>query len=336
MKHKKTHQRYKVCQYDNVDKNEWDAFIKNNRMGYVYHLYDYIIVSEYEEKNLSFVIRDIITSEIIMIIPLYLDINNTLYARYGFIVKNDLPKHYHIKLCNFFQSYVKQLIDLVHANNFFIEFPSLTEMNYPGQKNSMINPSLYFGFAPLIRYTWIVNLSKPIELIIADCEETTRQAINKFSKTDQYIFCELSKEETNNFAKNFIALSHATYQRSKSLAKSQVYYNHIINELDEQYRKVYYIIDKKDNSILTSAIIMIYKQTAHYSLGASVNEKPPGISKYMFYLIMLELKLMGITYFETGGAYPYLSRGNKLRGISDFKKCFGTFLHYIHMGKFII
>lgn len=38
-------------------------------------------------------------------------------------------------------------------------------------------------------------------------------------------------------------------------------------------------------------------------------------------------------YFETGGAYPFL-RDGKYKGLNDFKKCFGTFIHPIYKGEY--
>ena len=39
-------------------------------------------------------------------------------------------------------------------------------------------------------------------------------------------------------------------------------------------------------------------------------------------------------YFETGGTYIYLRNG-KSKGLTDYKKCFGTFLHPIYMGSYL-
>ncbi|GHV69800.1 hypothetical protein AGMMS49928_13930 [Spirochaetia bacterium] len=50
-------------------------------------------------------------------------------------------------------------------------------------------------------------------------------------------------------------------------------------------------------------------------------------------MTMLELKKSGCVYFETGGANPHLRKG-KFKGLNDFKKSFGTFLHLIYGGEF--
>lgn len=53
-------------------------------------------------------------------------------------------------------------------------------------------------------------------------------------------------------------------------------------------------------------------------------------------MIITDLLNKDIEILEMGGAYPYLSKNDKRKGISDFKKCFGCRLHCIHMGEFVI
>ena len=53
-------------------------------------------------------------------------------------------------------------------------------------------------------------------------------------------------------------------------------------------------------------------------------------------MIITDLLNKDIEILEMGGAYPYLSKNVKRKGISDFKKCIGCRLHCIYMGEFVI
>ena len=330
--------------YTDIAVSKWNAFVINNDTGYAYLLYEMMLVEEEEGvDNISFVIIDNISKEIVLLMPLYLkkskSLNSSsslcyeLISRNGIVIKDDLPHKYKQKLSGFFVSYVDGLLEKYCVKDIFTETPSLC--NYCRPDNHQIpNPLIDFGFSPRIRYTWVVNLNKEESRILKDCEETTRQAIRKYIDNDEFLFT-----ETNQFTKiqdcmDFIDLSEKTYERSSGKAKSRKYYRNIFDNLIPETVRVFFLKSKMNNEPIATAAILIFGNTAEYFLAASAQEKPIGINKYLMYKIMIELKRSGIIYFETGGAYPYLRDASKRKGISDFKKSFGTFLHAIHGGCF--
>lgn len=319
-----------------VSAKEWNEFVLRNSTGYVFHLYEMIVVDEQSENvNISFAIRDTISQAIVLLMPLFFDvINKKLVSRYGVVSADCLPRHYKAKLQNFFSKYMETLLAEHKICRLLSEQPALCQYNSPDKKENVINPFYYLGFKPCMRYCWVVNLQKSEEQILAECEETTRQAIRMFLSEEEYVFCCLSEAEAITRCEEFITLSEQTYNRSAAQSKSYSYYQHLFQNINNISREVYYIKQKSDDKMIVGAIVSLYNDTAQYSYGASLTNKPNGISKFLFYKIMLDLKRRGIRYFETGGAYSYLKPTEKLRGISDFKKSFGTFLHTIHMGEF--
>lgn len=316
-----------------VGKEKWDTFIKNSNMGYSYLLYDFIIVPEYQEINYSFAILDARTKEIVMAIPIFLNAERVLFSRYGFALKNNLGRHYLIKLSTFFVEFISRLHSQLLVKDYQIEFCSLAEFNKPMNIESMINPAIFFGFEPSIRYTWLVDLKKKTNLILEDFEQTTRQAVRSFLNKDRYLF--FAHSQTPLSAKVFLSMCNDTYKRSGGNPKSIEYLMHLLENLKDEYRDVYYIYDSLKKEVVVYAVVTFYNNTAHYCIGASNEAKASGVSKYLFYKIFLLLKKAGYEYFEMGGAYPYFYQENKMRGISDFKKCFGSFIHHIHRGTFV-
>lgn len=332
--------RYSVMNFYDVAESDWNNFVRSNSMGYVYHLYQMIMVDEESgNENISFAIMDMQNKELVLIMPLYIKTDNDtekrhkLISRYGFVAKDNLTKRCKGKLSKFFTTYIHSILKKYRAMEISTELPALCNYNILGQA---INPLIFWGFAPEIRYTWVVDLSKDLSKILTDCEKTTRQAIKKFLSNDEYFFWETNESTLREDTESFIHLSEKTYRRSSGHEKSKKYYEHIIQDFDKKIRRVFWIKRKCDNKPIVAAVIHIYNNTAHYSLGASIDEKPVGISKYLIYRIMIELKKAGISYFETGGAYPYLPDYLKKKGISNFKKSFGTFLLPIHRGYFYI
>lgn len=90
----------KILQYNEVNPEEWDQFVKDNRMGYAYHLYDVIALDRWiNDKNMSFAIRDEDKKEMVMVYQLHIEKKDRdnenfyrLHSRCGFVVKDNLLK----------------------------------------------------------------------------------------------------------------------------------------------------------------------------------------------------------------------------------------------------
>ena len=339
----------KVLQQSDLDSNLWDTFVLSNSMGWAYYLYDMIGVDrESTYKNLSFAIVDIENNnEILFIMQLhyfeerpikkaFLIKEKKLSSRWGFVIKDNLPKRQLRLIKECFENHIDSYIQEHHIRSFEINLPPLTDANLNNIK--AINPLIFFNFKPSIRYTYVVDLSKPNDRLLADCEETTRQAIRKLDASNKYIIREAEAcEEDCNI---FIKLHKETYTRTN--AKSDIiedsYHHHMFFTLiPKKICRVFFLVDKETKNVVASVAILIYKKTAYYWWGDSKNEKEIGVNKYLLfkviYLIRDSFEKTGL--FETGGAYPYLRKG-KYKGLNDFKKCFGTSLYIIWGGTYSI
>ena len=199
-----------------------------------------------------------------------------------------------------------------------------------------INPLIYFNFAPKVRYSYIVDLSKPDDRILADCEETTRQAIRKIDAAAQYEIIEAQSNEED--CQTFIKLHKETYTRTfakSAIIADEYHRNMFFNLLPKGICRIFFLKEKATNEIVATVSILLYKNTAYYWWGDSKNEKEVGINKYLlFKIICIIRESFGKTgYFETGGAYVHLRNG-KNKGLNDFKKCFGTYLAPIWGGEY--
>lgn len=315
-------------------------------MGWAYFLYDIIAMDRHTNKtDMSFCIVDTDKNdEILMLVQLHkvnkfpflskLNIGNKLESQWGYVLKDNLTKKQIKQVKKAFEEYIDSYIIKNNIRKFNINLPPLTE-SFLNTK-SFINPLIYFNFQPKLKYTCVVDLSKPQEKMLADCEETTRQAIRKTEASEQYEIIEASgiEEELNEY----INLHKETYTRThaeKSIIDDS-YHEHMFYKLiPAKLCKVYFLRDKTTNTNIAAVSILLYKNTAYYWWGCSKNDKGIGINKYLLFKVILKMKeqFNNTGYFETGGAYPH-KRSGKYKGLYDFKKSFGTTLFPIYSGTY--
>ena len=328
---------FKIKHYLDIPKEQWDEFIYSNSMGWAYYLYDVIAIHRYSSyRNESFAILND-KNEILFVIQLHLTPKRKLISQWGFCVKDNLPPKKIKKLQKFFEDYIDFYTKKHNIKSFDITFPPLTEANKPSAHN-LINPGMPFGFKPGIRYTYLVDLSKPDDRMLADCEETTRQAIRKTESSGKYSVIE--SDGSQDDCKKYIKLHKETYTRTGASDDiiSDNYHTYIFSKLIPSGQcRVFFLKDNDTNEYIAANMILIYKNTAYYWWGCSKNDKDIGINKYLLFKSICTVRetFGKIGYFETGGAYTFLKKG-KYKGLNDFKKCFGTFLHPIFQGTYII
>lgn len=327
----------RIKKFIEFEAKDWDKFVYSNSMGWAHLLYDVTSIDRFSYwKNLSFgIVNKDNNDEIYMLVQLYKTPKN-LNSRWGYILKDNLSKKQFNKVKICFQSYIQEIINKYSIEDFSISLPPLSEKNNP-QNCSLVNPLIYFNFFPKLRYTSIIDLSKPDEKMLADCEETTRQAIQKLKKSDKYEIVESTGSKKD--LEEYIKLHKETYTRTGAISgiiNDKYHENMFFNLIPKGICRVFFLKNKQTKKYIASVAILIFKNTAYYWWGSSTNYKEIGINKYLlFNVICIVRESFNKTgYFETGGTYIYLRNG-KSKGLTDYKKCFGTFLHPIYMGSYL-
>ena len=324
-----------IRHYTKFEKDTWDKFVFSSSMGWAYFLYDMIkFHSDESFINESFAIVD--NENILMIMQLHRTPKKTLTSQWGFVIANHLTKKQKKLLKSTYEKHIDFLMKKYQIKKFDINIAPLTADNLP-EKHNMVNPVLFYNFAPSIRYTYIVDLSKPDDRLLADCEETTRQAIRNIDDSHRYSV--IKSEGSEEDCKTYIKLHKETYTRTgaSSAIIADSYHKNIFETLiPEGIANVYFLKDNIKNEYVATVAILIYNKTAYYWWGSSKNDKEIGVNKYLLFKVIYETKQQfeNQGYFETGGAYPFL-RGGKYKGLNDYKKCFGTFLHPIFTGVYV-
>lgn len=339
-----------VRQHAEIDAQKWNEFVMANSMGWAYFLYEMIGVDRYASyRNLSFAIVDADSNDQMLFVMQLHRTNKygfltklglpfwreKLVSRWGYVIKDGLVKKHQRLVKECYEEYIDSYISNNPIKRFSADLAPLTRDRLDHRDG--INPLVFYNFKPQIRYTWVVDLSKPDDRMLADCEETTRQAIRKLEASDRYEFLEAQSDEQD--CQTYIRLHKETYTRTgaaKDIIADEYHHNIFFNLMPKGISRVFFLKEKETSEVIATVAVLLYNDTAYYWWGDSRNEKEVGVNKYLlFKVICLIRESFGKTgYFETGGAYPYLRRG-KYKGLNDFKKCFGAFLMPIYGGEYV-
>lgn len=342
--------RCAVRQQTDIDPVKWNEFVLANSMGWAHFLYEVIAIDRFASYlNLSFAIVDQDNNdEILFIMQLHRTskygfltktglpfFKEKLKSRWGYVIKDGLVKKHQRMVKECFEEYIDNYLASNPIKLFSADLAPVTQdrLNH----SDGINPMVFLDFKPRIRYTWVVDLSKPDDRMLADCEETTRQAIRKLEASGRYEIIEA--RSTQEDCRIYIDLHKETYTRTgaaKDIIADEYHHNIFFNLIPKGICRVFFLKEIETGQVIATVAVLIYGNTAYYWWGDSRNEKEIGVNKYLlFKVICLIRESFGKTgYFETGGAYPYLRRG-KYKGLNDFKKCFGTFLMPIYSGDYV-
>lgn len=348
-----------IKHYTEIGKENWNKFVNSNSMGWAYHLWDVNIMDwDVKLENKSFAIIESDTNEIMLIFQMYEGKKHSklvsfcekflkddkilkklnhhksfLRSRWGYVLKDNLSKKQTKSIKKLFESYIDKYVYENNTKYLSVNLPPLSD--YMLQNKPIVSPLIHFNFSQAVRYTYLVDLSKPQERMLADCEPSTRNIINKIEKSNAYNIVESngSKEDLDLYIK----MHKETYKRTNEKTLDNSYFENIFeNLIPQKIARVFFIEQKETKKkIATVAIIQHKNNTAYYWWGFSLNEKEEGINKYLLFKVMCIIReSFGNTgYFETGGAWPE-ARTGKNKGLNDYKKCFGTYLFPIYKGYY--
>lgn len=334
--------RYEILYINEVDKCEWDACVLNSDLGYVYDFYQMLMESEYEKSlNLTFAIKDMEEAHIVLIMPLfyrknilieYEDESFEFYSRYGPVIRCGINKKEKKEIERVFWENLKQLMTYYRQKELYVELAALCSYGFPDY--NIVNPLIFWGFEPRIRYTWIVDLENDECKLFNNLNRTTRKSIKRISSDANFFVRESFSGNIKGDFEKFVLLSEETYLRNGIMPKSKRYYWNQFQHVASDARRIFFLEKCRGEVCEGAMMVHLYKNTARITWVVSADIKDKDTVKFMIYNVMLALKSSGVKYIEIGGAYPYYSSSDKRRRISDFKKSFGGILHPIYMGYY--
>lgn len=190
------------------------------------------------------------------------------------------------------------------------------------EKNRKLFKKLGFVSAPMHLHaenTWVLNISKSEEDILAGMRKTTRYLVRKGEKSGLSI--EISKNP--KYADLLYKLQEETAQRHGFVGfKRNVFEEEIKVFGAEDCANVF--VCKLGKTSLAAAIIVFYGNYAYYHFSGSVSDysKIP-FSYYLQWEIIKEAKKRGINYYNFWGIAPNNDLKHRFAGVTLFKTGFG-------------
>lgn len=357
-----------IREFTEVSAEEWDSFQCSQSMGSAHFLYD-LVAQDWrrESKNLSFVVDEEVSGRKNIVLAFQLNLayeplalksctirgliryflsaikrlsrresGYVLFSHFGYVLKDGLSHRQIRQIKECMQGKLDGLVKKYRSWNFELEFSPISKALGPNSAQ-LINPCIFLGFSPTLRYTYMVDLSKDEDKMLSDCDETTRQAIRKISREGRYevIECTGSKEEYDCY----LAMHRETYARTGGVPKPESYHKLIYDVLVKRgVCKIYWLRDRETGANVADMTVLISQNIAYYYWGCSLDDHIVGANKFLLFTVMMKMREsfenQGVSgFFETGGGKPY-ARDGKSKGLNDYKKSFGTFLHPIYGGRY--
>lgn len=201
-------------------------------------------------------------------------------------------------------------------------------------ENRKLFKALGFSPAPTLMHTeetWLVDISKTEEQILADMRKTTRNLIRRGER-----------EGVEIHTSDKVSDLHYLYDLQEETSK-----RHEFVPFSNEYIKSEFEIFIKDNQcllflgsfekqVVSAALIMFYGKTAFYFHSGSKQTTAP-VSYLLQWRVIQEAKKRGYTLYNLWGVAPENKPNHPFAGITTFKSGFGGFRKdYMHAQDLIL
>ena len=244
----------------------------------------------------------------------------TLSSLGGPAAVNGLSLKQKVKLFDFLRNHLNELAAKHGVMEIDLGIPPMAPA-YRGERCPRVNPLLTLGSENALTQTWVVDIrANEMELRRAYAEGT-REDLRKIQR-EQYQVRTASNEHD---MKIYYDLHCATFKRSGKTPHPFAYYEHIFKHFVARglCRIVFFI---QNDEVLAAHNTALYKNGALYWTAASKFAKTGGANRLLMDEQIMHAKHTGVEWYETGEAFPHLTDG-KYKGISDYKKSFGSVLY---------
>ena len=335
--------KLRIVSHQEADREEWNALVRASQSGWAFHLHEVIGIDRRGGANLSFGIWDEHRNGYVMVVQLHEreteewgERFHVLWSRWGFCWADGLGKKEFRELTDAFKEHIDGLYKRMDIRGFVVALPPLASRWAP-ERREMVNPLMFFGFKPGVRYTYVVDLEKEDERVLADCQQTTRNEIRRLLRSQKYRV-ERAPLGEEGF-REWWALHLETYSRTGGEPLCEAYArNLVLNLAPCGICDIWHLLDETGRAV-ANVTVLKHGSSAFYWWGSSVDERECGANKYLLYHAIMAFKAETGAgegrhrWFETGAAGPHL-RGGKDKGLDGYKKCFGTLLHPTWTGQY--
>lgn len=311
---------------------EWDKVVHTSDDAWLCHLYNWLQMTEkvWNLESKSFLVEH--EGEKIGIFPLQMHKKNrilksTFMGTGGAAIKNSAHPSFRKKVFRAMYDHVEEIARSSGSPYIEIQLPPLDKSSLHNRWG--INPLVNYFYTDVSTHTWMVDLSRPEDVIFANLSENAKRKI-KLAKKKGY---QIEKLKTLEEVDKYYEVHCENYNRTGANPHPKAYFLGIYENICKKgYAVIWKALDHNGEEVAFK-IIGLFKNGAIYWAGCCKTEHlNSGVNYLLHYNSMLWAKNKGAGWFESGEAFPNVREG-KLKGLTDFKGKFGGELHRFYRGR---
>jgi len=329
---------FSACPLQEFGAERWDDLVDRFDEAWLWHRSEFRESVDFrvEQADHSFVVLDE-AARPVAIVPLRLTRYHalriipvkTLRSTGGPAMANDLGAKHRSKALAFVHEHLLALANRLGATDIDMACPPMAPA-LRGERCPRANPLAWVGCGGSMAQTWVVDLRGPEDAIRRAYSSGTREELKKFAREP----FDIRGDQEDGDAQTFYELLTATFGRRGLPAHPRAYIQHVYDRFVQRgYARLLFLV--RGGAVVAANITATYKGGAQYWFGASRDVRMAGANRVLLDRQIMEAKAAGSEFFETGQAY--LSGNDQaLRGISEFKRSFGSELYPLFQGSIVI
>jgi len=310
----------------------WDKLVYASDDAWLYHLYDWLQLTEniWDLESKSFLVEH--DGEIVGVFPLQIHkksrvLRSLFMGTGGAAVANTVDQAFRNKVMKGIYEHAEEIAHEIRAPSIEIYLPPLAKSSLKNRWG--INPLVRYFYEDISTHTWMVNLTRNGDDIFVRLSKDARQSIKRALKAGYRVRELQSPYEIDEYYRVHCETYHRTGVNPHPEAYFQGIYEHVCKK---GCAKIWKALEP-NGSPVAFEIIGLFKEGAVYWAGCCETEHlDSGVNYLLQYNSMLWAKSNGAKWFENGEAFPNI-RGGKLRGLTTFKEKFGGELHRFYKGS---
>jgi len=329
---------FSACPLQEFGADRWDDLVDRFDEAWLWHRSDFRESADFrfEQADHSFVALDE-SAHPVAIVPLRLTHYRasriipvrTLRSIGGPATANELGAKHRSKVLAFVHEHLLALANRLGAVDIDMSCPPMAPA-LRGERCPRANPLAWIGCSGSLAQTWVVDLRGPEDAIRKAYSSGTREELKRFTREP----FDIRSGPQDGDAQTFYELLTATFGRRGMLPHPRAYIQHVFDRLVQRgLARVLFLA--REGEIVAGNITAIYKGGAQYWFGASRDARMSGANRVLVDRQIMEAKAGGAEFLETGQAYLF-GNDQALRGISDFKRSFGSVLYPLFQGTIIV
>ena len=329
---------FSACPLQEFGAERWDDLVDRFDEAWLWHRSEFRESVDFrvEQADHSFVVLDEATHPV-AIVPLRLTHYRalriipvkTLRSTGGPAMANDLGAKHRSKVVAFVHERLLALANQLGAIDIDMSCPPMAPA-LRGERCPRANPLAWVGCGGSMAQTWVVDLRGPEDAIRRAYSSGTREELKKFAREP----FDIRGDQEDGDAQTFHELLTATFSRRGLGPHPRAYIQHVFDRFVQRgLARVLFLV--RDGEVVAGNITATYKGGAQYWFGASRDAWMSGANRALVDRQIMEAKAGGSEFFEAGQAGLW-DDDQVLRGISDFKRSFGSALYPLFQGSIVV